>query len=128
MSHPSTNLDRWDSYHGKKERSRNYGVTDITLPKGDPWDTRPGNSKGVDEELRAHQLELRLAEIEEVFETVQAINDGKGEQLARNNLRSAGATGASSLGLDGIDWHAWREDRHRSSYYVRSFFWSCYRL
>ena len=117
VNSPSTDLDGVDereqsgkpSHHGKNGRPRDYDVIDFIWPQGNPWDTRPGNSKGVDEELRAHQLEFRLAEIEEVFELVQAINDGKGEYLARTNLRSAGAMGASSLGLDGIDWHAWKD-------------------
>ena len=76
--HPSRNLNGWKSYHGKKERSRNYDVIDFIWPKGNPWDTRSGNSKGVDEDLRAHQLDLRLAEIEEGLKLYRQSMTAKG--------------------------------------------------
>lgn len=94
--------------HPNKKRDPKYDVVDFIFPKDNPWDTRPGNPKGIDEELRKYQLELRLAEVEEAFEVICTINNGQGAHVAGSNLRRVGALGASSRGLNGVEWEAWK--------------------
>lgn len=65
------------------------------------------NDKGVDEELRSAQIDLRLAEIEEAYEVIREINEGRGESIATKNLRRKHYRGSSSQGLDGMDWSQW---------------------
>lgn len=74
-----------------------------------PWDTSPNNEKGVDHELRGAQLDLRLAEIEEAYKVIGEINAGQGEYIAEKNLRRKGYRGASTYGLDGMDWASWKD-------------------
>ena len=100
--------DKGEANHGRQETKRNYDVVDFIWPKDNPWDTRPANAKGVDVELRSYQLEMRLAEIDEAFKVIRRINDGRGDDVADNNLRIPGAFGASSRGLGGVDWHDWK--------------------
>lgn len=40
------------------------------------------------------------------------ICEGKGEEVARKNLRKKGYTGASSRGLEGVDWERWKGRFH----------------
>lgn len=70
-------------------------------------DTSPLNEKGVDAELRTAQIQFRLAEFEEAYRVLCQIRDGKGEEIAAQNLRREGYVGASSRGLEGVDWNAW---------------------
>lgn len=67
---------------------------------------------GPDKELREAQLELRCAEIEEAYQVMREIHDGRGEAVAEKNLRRKGYVGASSRGLDGIDWSTWKGRFH----------------
>lgn len=115
VNHPPKYLNSYEKggMKGEVDRSaeqkhRNYDVVDFIYPKDNPYDTRPGNSNGVDEELRTQQLKLRQAKVEEAFEIIRAINDGRGADVAVANLRKAGAIGASSRGLDGVDWTSWK--------------------
>lgn len=96
-------LDHWH-----KEKKRGYDVMDYMFPIDNPYDTGPNNPKGVDKELREAQIELRLAEIDEAYRVLSIIAAGDGEQIAANNLRRKGFVGASSHGLRGVDWKAWR--------------------
>lgn len=75
-------------------------------------DTAPHNEKGVDHELRSAQIELRLAELEEAYRVLCDIRDGKGEDVAKQNLRKCGYIGGSSRGLNGVDWSQWRNRFH----------------
>ncbi|KAJ4358268.1 uncharacterized protein N0V89_002848 [Didymosphaeria variabile] len=85
---------------------------DYIFPKGNPKDTAPNNEKGVDRELRNAQIELRMCELEEAYRVLCDICDGKGEEVARQNLRKKGYVGASSRGLDGVDWARWKDRFH----------------
>jgi platelet-activating factor acetylhydrolase len=40
------------------------------------------------------------------------ICEGKGEEVAKQNLRKQGYVGGSSRGLDGIDWTSWKNRFH----------------
>ena len=95
--------------HTKEERKYPWDVQDFIFPKQNPQDTMPGNEQGVDQELRTAQIDLRLAEVEEAFELMKLISDGKGSAVAEKNLRKAAGIGASSRGLNGVDWDAWKE-------------------
>nr|OQO20508.1 hypothetical protein B0A51_10885 [Rachicladosporium sp. CCFEE 5018] len=90
-----------------EERKHGYHSVNYLFPKDNPWDTSPTNDKGVDSELRGAQIDLRMAEIEEALECIRLINNGRGVDVAKGNLRRKGAKGASSHGLDGIEWQDW---------------------
>ncbi len=69
-------------------------------------DTRPGIE--LDRSLRAAQVELRLAELEEAFYILSRICAGAGEALAQLNLRGQGYMGGNPFGLAGVDWAGWK--------------------
>ncbi|KAG5917038.1 hypothetical protein E4U42_007403 [Claviceps africana] len=85
-----------------------YYIMDYILPKDNAQDTSPHNPRGVDSTLRTAQIELRLEEIKEVYHVLGLINDGKGDEIARVNLRKKGNIGSSSMGLTGISWNSWK--------------------
>ncbi|KAG6002443.1 hypothetical protein E4U21_003085 [Claviceps maximensis] len=93
----------------RKEQSgvNPYYIMDYILPKDNAQDTSPHNPRGVDSTLRTAQIELRLEEIKEVYRVLTSINDGKGDEIARMNLRKKGNIGSSSMGLAGISWSSW---------------------
>jgi platelet-activating factor acetylhydrolase len=62
--------------------------------------------------LRQAQIEMRLAELEEAYSALATICAGEGKSLAEKNLRSKGAVGAPSRGLEGIDWTSWKDRFH----------------
>jgi platelet-activating factor acetylhydrolase len=97
-----------------RDRRRGFSRMDYVFPKDNARDTMPGNEQGVDGELRAAQIQLRLAEIEEAYHVMTLIHDGKGEYVAQNSLRckANGNIGGSSRGLRGIDWQAWKNRFH----------------
>ena len=97
------NVDHWE-----QEMERHYDIMDFVYPKYNPMDTRPSNEQGIDKELRAAQTELRLAEVEEAYQVIRAIATGAGATVAERNLRRKGGIGASSRGLEGVDWQAWK--------------------
>ena len=97
------------AYHNAKERRRGYDVVDYIFPKDNPLDTAPNSKKGVDAELRGAQVELRLAEIEEAYAVMREICDGKGQNVADRNLRTAGYKASSTYGLKGVDWDKWQD-------------------
>ncbi|KAI4735890.1 hypothetical protein E4T50_13588 [Aureobasidium sp. EXF-12298] len=82
-------------------------LTRVLMREDNPMDTSPTNEKGVDQELRGGQLDLRSAEIEEAYKVINIINSGKGEEIAAQNMRQEGYKASSTHGLDGIDWAAW---------------------
>jgi len=75
-------------------------------------DTSPNNEKGVDRDLRNAQIELRMCELEEAYRVLRDISDGKGEEVAKQNLRKKGYVGGSSRGLEGVDWPQWKNRFH----------------
>ncbi|RDW87630.1 hypothetical protein BP5796_03324 [Coleophoma crateriformis] len=95
-----------------KERKRGYAKMDYIFPKDNAKDTMPGNKQGVDSELRAAQIELRLAEIEEAYHLMSMIHSGDGDAVAAANLRVKGHVGSSSRGLTGVDWSLWEGRFH----------------
>ncbi|KAK8026387.1 Platelet-activating factor acetylhydrolase [Apiospora marii] len=92
----------------RKKGGVDYYVVDYLFPEGNPWDTAPNNDRGVDTAMRSAQLDMRLAEIREVHRVVGLLNAGRGEEVARANLRRKGNRASSSRGLDGVDWASWR--------------------
>ncbi|KAF2268241.1 hypothetical protein CC78DRAFT_455457 [Lojkania enalia] len=98
--------------HTKGEKMRRYDKIDYIFPQDNPMDTSPTNEKGVDHELRHAQIEMRMSEIEEAYRILRDIRDGKGESVARGNLRKHGYIGSSSRGLEGVDWSSWTNRFH----------------
>lgn len=98
--------------HDEKQRKRKYDEIDYIFPKRNPKDTSPLNEKGVDRELRDAQTQLRLAEIEEAYNVLYQIRQGNGGAVMKHNLRRKGHIGASSRGLDGVNWSAWKDRFH----------------
>lgn len=95
---------------GKKEKGGNpHYIVDYIFPEGNAMDTSPHNEQGVDHELRAAQVELRMAEIKEAYHVLNLINSGRGEEVAAANLRKKGNAGSSSIDLGGIKWDQWHD-------------------
>jgi platelet-activating factor acetylhydrolase len=94
--------------HSTEQKEKHYDRVDYIWPQDNPMDTSPHNEKGIDEELREAQLEMRLAEIEEAYNVLKKIATGRGEEIARANLRRKGLKGGSSRALEGIDWSRWK--------------------
>ena len=95
--------------HQSRERERGYDIISYLFPKDNPHDTGPHNEKGVDIELRAAQVALRVAELDEAYAVVCEIVRGDGESIAKRNLRRKGFKGSSSHGLEGVDWERWKD-------------------
>jgi platelet-activating factor acetylhydrolase len=97
-----------------KAKKKGYSRMDYVFPQHNKRDTMPGNKQGVDAELRAAQIQLRLAEIEEAYHVMTLIHDGRGEEVAASSLRlkGDGRIGGSSRGLKGINWSAWKDRFH----------------
>jgi platelet-activating factor acetylhydrolase len=98
--------------HTPKQRTKKFDKVDYIFPKANPRDTAPNNEKGVDQELRAAQIRLRLAEVEEAYKVLTKICSGEGAQIAKQNLRRKGFKGGSSHGLEGVDWALWKNCFH----------------
>ncbi|OAQ62817.1 phospholipase A2, group VII [Pochonia chlamydosporia 170] len=93
----------------RRKRGLNpYYIMDYILPKDNAQDTSPHNPRGVDSKLRNAQIELRVEEIKEAYHVLSLIHDGRGDDIARLNLRKKGNIGSSSRGLDGIIWDSWK--------------------
>jgi platelet-activating factor acetylhydrolase len=108
--HENLNANSRDN-NGKTKTTKSgsqYYQVDYIFPKDNAQDTSPNNARGVDTELRGAQIEMRLAEIQEVFRLLSLINSGQGDEVMRENLRIRGNAGSSSMGLDGVDWSAWK--------------------
>jgi platelet-activating factor acetylhydrolase len=98
--------------HTSEQRKKNYDKVDYIFPQQNPRDTAPNNEKGVDQELRSAQIQLRLAEIEEAHRVMSLICKGDGQQVAQRNLRRKGNKGSSSRGLEGVVWESWENLFH----------------
>jgi platelet-activating factor acetylhydrolase len=97
-----------------RDQRKGYSRTDYVFPKDNARDTMPGNKQGVDAQLRSAQIQLRLAEIEEAYYVMTLIHAGKGESVAKANIRDKDErrVGGSSRGLKGIDWESWKNRFH----------------
>jgi platelet-activating factor acetylhydrolase len=95
--------------HWHEENSHQYDIVDYMFPQDNPMDSGPNNPKGVDMELRQAQVDLRAAELEEAFKVLHILASGDGQQIADRNLRRKGFKGASSFGLEGVDWATWKD-------------------
>ena len=97
-----------------RDRRKGFSRMDYGFPKDNARDTMPGNKQGVDAELHSAQIQLRLAEIEEAYRVMTLIHTGKGDSVAKANLREKdqGRIGGTSRGLKGVNWHAWKERFH----------------
>ncbi|KAK3621883.1 hypothetical protein LTR56_014987 [Elasticomyces elasticus] len=98
-----------DVEHKSSERERGYHNIDYIFPKDNPYDTSPAGGKGVDTELRAAQIDLRMAELEEAYGVLSEMHRGEGDKIAERNMRRKGFKGSSSHGLDGVDWIRWKD-------------------
>lgn len=101
--------ERGDVDHWNEENEHDYDIVDYMFPQDNPMDSGPNNPKGVDTELRQAQIDLRKAELEEAFKVIRIIAAGDGQQIADRNMRRKGFKGASSFGLEGVDWKAWKD-------------------
>ncbi|KAH8906035.1 hypothetical protein BR93DRAFT_855987, partial [Coniochaeta sp. PMI_546] len=104
--------ERKDRKQPPKGPAKSYYKVDYLFPEGNAKDTTPNNPKGIDLELRGAQIEMRLAEIEEAHHVLTMINEGRGDEVQKVNLRKKGNVGSSSKGLDGIDWQDWKGRLH----------------
>jgi platelet-activating factor acetylhydrolase len=95
-----------------EQKEKSYDKVDYLFPQNNKKDTAPNNKKGVDQELRSAQLELRLAEIEEAYKVLVTICEGNGAEIAQDNLRRKGYKASSSRGLEGINWRSWKDLFH----------------
>ncbi|EMD01054.1 hypothetical protein BAUCODRAFT_50008, partial [Baudoinia panamericana UAMH 10762] len=98
--------------HKPEERKKGYEVIDYIFPKDNPYDTSPHSEGGVDRELRAAQIDLRMAELEEAYYVMCEIHRGEGHNVAKRNLRTKGYKASSSHGLKGVDWSKWKNRFH----------------
>ncbi|KAF3220435.1 hypothetical protein TWF106_006761 [Orbilia oligospora] len=91
-------------------KKRKYRTVDYLWPKDNPYDTNPTNK--IDTDLRTAQINMRKAELTEIYKAIQVLNSGDGEILSQMNLLKKGAAGASSRGLDGVNWEKWQDRIH----------------
>lgn len=83
-------------------------IVDYVNPENGENDT--SNEVATDHKLRNAQIAMRKAEVHKVYEIMCRINDGDGEDVARENLRlkRPGIIGGTSRGTVGVDWNAWK--------------------
>jgi platelet-activating factor acetylhydrolase len=91
-----------------EEVKQGYRSVDYVFSKYNPSDTSPHSEKGVDQELRAAQIDLRTAEIEEAYHVMCEIEKGNGQLIADRNLRCEGYKASSRHGLKGVRWPRWK--------------------
>lgn len=96
----------------RRERGKSFYKVDYLWPEGNAWDTAPHNPQGVDLDLRYAQIDMRIAEIKEAYHVITMINEGRGDEVRKVNLRKKGNIGSSSKGLNGIDWQDWKGRLH----------------
>ncbi|KAF3934997.1 hypothetical protein ABW20_dc0100670 [Dactylellina cionopaga] len=88
-------------------KKRKYRTVDYLWPRDNPYDTSPSNK--IDSDLRTAQINMRKAEVAEVYNAVLVLNAGNGDLLSQMNLKKKGAAGASSRGLEGVNWADWKD-------------------
>lgn len=54
-------------------------------------------------------MELRLAEIESPYKVLRCICEGRGDEVAKKNLKRNGNMGSNTRGLGGVDWAEWKD-------------------
>ena len=96
--------------HGSHAHFHRYDVKDFIFSELDKGDLFP--SHHVDQELRAAQLDMRLAEIEEAYLILCRINAGGGDYLTKHNLQHPDSKGGPSMGLENVNWKEWEGRFH----------------
>jgi len=99
-----------DKYNKPPKAERSYDMVDFIFSEKDKYDTSPDHE--IDQELREGQIELRIAEVDDAYFLMTEIGAGRGNELKEKNLRKKGTPGASSLGLDGVEFSAWKDRLH----------------
>ncbi|GAB7365515.1 hypothetical protein MBLNU230_g6588t1 [Neophaeotheca triangularis] len=99
-------------HHHAEDKRRGYEKKEYIYPRDNPFDTSPQNPQGPDSDLRAAQIDLRIAELEESYKVLRMINEGHGEEIVRKNLRRKGYKGSSSHGLNGVQFDQWKHRIH----------------
>lgn len=100
-----------EAKHKRRPKAeRSYDTVDFILSDKDKYDTAPQHH--LDQELREAQILLRVAEVDEAYYLMTEIQAGRGNELKKQNLRRTGRAGASSLGLEGVDFRAWVDRIH----------------
>lgn len=99
---------KYHKHHNKKMAT--HDRISCVIPAFDKYDTSPRHE--VDHELREAQIALRVAEIDEAYQVMVDIASGRGEELKEYNLRKPGHVGASSQGLEGINFDTWANRFH----------------
>ncbi|CAF9930507.1 MAG: hypothetical protein ALECFALPRED_004620 [Alectoria fallacina] len=94
--------------HWEKETKCHWDVANFIFPEQNPFEIRPNNAQGLDEELRSAQIEIRLAEIEEAYDIFKAIAAGTESAVSERCLRNAGGFGAFVRGLDSVEQDSWK--------------------
>lgn len=88
---------------------RKARVVDYVHPADGRNDT--SNEEHTDHELRNAQIMMRKREIHEVYKIMLEIHEGRGEEVAKKNLRIKplkNSLGGSSRGTKGVDWEQWK--------------------
>lgn len=110
---PGGDFDIWREKtaidHSDAAQTRGYDIIDYVFPLDNPLDSAPNNTQGIDRDLRDAQIDLRIAEIEEIYSVIRRIVNGEGEAVAAQSLRGKGFIGGTSPGLKGVDWSAWKD-------------------
>lgn len=101
-----------DVHHHTEDKAKAWEAKEYLTPKYNPKDTAPNNPDGPDGDLRAAQIELRIAELEESYKVLKMINEGQGEKIVQKNLRCKGFKGSSSHGLNGVRFADWKHRIH----------------
>ena len=116
VNHPTMSSEKQaeaqeNGQYGKHgSASKNYDMVDFIFSMDDKYDTSPDHE--IDHELREAQIDLRLAELDEAYHIMTQISEGKGGKFKERNLRKRGVPGASSQGLDGVDFTTFSSRLH----------------
>lgn len=102
-----------DRHNVTTNHTKTYETVDFIFPENDRYDTAPTHD--VDTKLRQAQIQLRTAEIDEVYFLMCEICAGRGEELKDLNVRTKGTPGVSSIGLAGIDFSTWKDRFHTTN-------------
>lgn len=92
--------------HSPLNRSEPFEVVEFIFAQKDRHDTAPGHE--VDSELRHAQVNMREAEIEEAHEVMKLLNDGRGSELMKQNLRPSERERQQGA----VDWSRWEGRIH----------------
>ena len=83
-----------------------FHVAEFMFPLKDSHDTSPGHE--IDSELRAAQIQMRLAELQEAYKILLHIQAGRGSELAKRSIRNVGKLRAKTMSADAFDWNQFK--------------------